>query len=80
MIARARDRLVVASALLQRALDRLSAGRLALDQAEAVTAAILLQMQQALALMDEASAGVQLQPAWQPVPVPVVEPRRRAPW
>ena len=58
MVDRARDRLVVTAALLQRLHDDLRFGLLRPAQAEAATALILAQLKQAVTLVDDASRSL----------------------
>ena len=58
MVDRARDRLVVTAALLQRLHDDLRFGLLRPAQAEAATALILAQLEQAVTLVDDASRSL----------------------
>ncbi len=74
---RARDRLVVTAAMLERLQDRMHLGMLRPDQADEVCALIATQIDKALDLIEEASAGLRASPPVCPEPVPV-RARRRA--
>ncbi len=77
LIDRARDQLVVAGSLPQRVHDRLCAGRLLLDQADALTRSGWAPIERAFALMDAPPVrgpGRQLQ---QRIAVRALAPTRR---
>ena len=58
MVDRARDRLVVTGAMMQHLHDVLRYGLLPREQAEAKSALMLAQIEEALRLLDEASASL----------------------
>ncbi len=73
MIDRARDRLVVTAAMMQHLHDLAACGPLPRDRAEAATARMFVQIEDALRLVEEASSS--LRAARQPPPAAQAEPR-----
>jgi hypothetical protein len=72
MVQRARDRLIVTAAMMQRLHDKLQAGRLQPVQAEAASSLILAQLEQTLSLLEDAGSslwGAQVLPAAAPIRV-----------